>query len=716
MPWSQSSYSPSAAGVFEPQAVAQTAKAHPQARRQGIFAEPLLTGTDGSQTGLAKLQGNLTAITAPSGQALMLAREPDCSLTLFTGTVSYSSTFTYSSTGLFRNYERVLHTNAGLSTPVDTFPGGCLSPTTGFGSRRGVYVGQTTSGVQVFAGIGYNPITGANALLITSGVTSFTLNNMSFSAAGTVTTADLNGDGNGDLVVVNNGAPTASQVFVLLGNPDGSFSSATPYTVPGTASVSAVIDDINGDHKLDIVVSTNNGQISILTGKGDGTFNAAQSFTPAVPTYPGSTVTATADLTNLITADLRGTGKKDIIASNGLVLLNDGGGNFTAASSAAFPPLIATTSYGPNLASADFNHDGKLDLVVSTGSSILTYLGNGSGGFTPGTSYATVDTDGFVTTGDLDGDGIPDIYIGEANGGFYVGDPNISYALMGNGDGSFQGAPTTLGSYTGSNLGDVNGDGQPDLITPPPAPSTAFQPSSPSNSARRRASSIPPPPSPYHPPSSSTDSTAQPPSAPQAPTPAALPSVTSTATARPTSPSSSTASRPHPPPASPPPFPPPSTSSPLATATAPSPLPVATTFPQIAPASGFDNSLTVDSLSIGDFNHDGRNDLAFTYQEIAGSSAPRSPALQPGNRRTPWRRKRNLPIPNPHQHLQQRHSSHLPDPEHHRLHHRHQQRRQQRSPRRHPHRHCLHGLRHQAFGLPQQWRRNICALKRPHRA
>ena len=150
------------AGVFEPQAIAQTAKALPH--RQGIFAEPLLTGTDGSQTGLAKLEGNLTAITASSGQALILARELDCTLTLFTGTVSYSSTFAYSSTGLFKNYERVLHTNAGLSTQVDTFPGGCLSPTTGIGSRRGVYVGQTTSGVQVFAGIGFNPITGGNAL------------------------------------------------------------------------------------------------------------------------------------------------------------------------------------------------------------------------------------------------------------------------------------------------------------------------------------------------------------------------------------------------------------------------------------------------------------------------------------------------------------------------------------------------------------------------
>ena len=37
---------------------------------------------------------------------------------------------------------------------------------------------------------------------------------------------------------------------------------------------------------------------------------------------------------------------------------------------------------------------------------------------------------------------------------------------MGNGDGTFQGAPTIPGNYTGSNLSDVNGDGLPDLIIP----------------------------------------------------------------------------------------------------------------------------------------------------------------------------------------------------------------------------------------------------------
>src|ERR1700722_9799901 len=176
--------------------LAQTISPHVKAH-QGALAQPLLTGSDGSQTGIAKFQGNLTAITAPSGQALVLSREPDCSLSLFTGTVALTSQLTYTSTGFFADYDRVLHTNAGLSSTPGTFTGGCVPPSNGLSLHRGVYGGQTTTGRLVFASIYFNPALGNNALLVSSGNTSFNWTALSFAAAGALTTADLNGDGNG---------------------------------------------------------------------------------------------------------------------------------------------------------------------------------------------------------------------------------------------------------------------------------------------------------------------------------------------------------------------------------------------------------------------------------------------------------------------------------------------------------------------------------------
>jgi hypothetical protein len=609
---------------FAQQSLAQTAAvSRSKSAHQGALAEPLAIGTDGSQTGIAKFRGNLTAISAPSGQGLVLSREPDCSLSLFTGTISLGSTWTYTSTGLFADYDRVLHTNAGLTTTPGAFSSGCVSSTTGFGSRRGVYAGHTTTGVQVFAAIGFNAMLGANALVIGSGITSFTWTTLSFSVGGAVTAADLNRDGNGDLVVNGVGTTTTAQVFVLLGNPDGTFQTAVPYTVPGAASLSAVIDDINGDGKLDIVASSDNGQISILTGKGDVSFNSAQSFAAPAPVYPGSTGTPSTSLTNLITADLRGTHKKGIIASNGLVLLNDGAGNFTAAPSAAFPPISSNSNVGLNLATGDFNNDGKLDLVVSTGGTVFTYTGKGDGTFTPSSAYTTVNTNDFVTVSDLDGDGNADIYIGEANGGFYFGDDiNLSYALMGNGDGTFSGAPAIPGSYIGANLGDVNGDGQPDLITPTsgtvnglPAvftvqlgtPKGSFTPAStitlpativvagfngPTTLSTAGAGA-----SSFAVGDLNGDGKAD------------LTFVINGVTTAPAS-------------GLPTIFPSPVYFIALSNGDGTFTTPVATTFPQIAPASGFDISLSVGSLNIGDFTHDGHNDLVFTFNEVAGSSSP----------------------------------------------------------------------------------------------
>ena len=76
----------SACGVSFP-VRAQTSTA-PKPKVSHVQLKPMLTGTDGSATGVANFQGNYTTITAPGNQLVALAREPNCSLTLAAGTYS----------------------------------------------------------------------------------------------------------------------------------------------------------------------------------------------------------------------------------------------------------------------------------------------------------------------------------------------------------------------------------------------------------------------------------------------------------------------------------------------------------------------------------------------------------------------------------------------------------------------------------------------------
>ena len=110
----------------------------------------------------------------------------------------------------------------------------------------------------------------------------------------------------------------------------------------------------------------------------------------------------------------------------------------------------------------DFNSDGKSDLATANyfGNSVSVLLGTGTGSFGTATNFTVGSNPRSVTVGDFNGDGKSDLAVAN-NYGF-----NVS-VLLGTGTGSF-GTATNFTVGTGPfsvTVGDFNGDGKSDLTT-----------------------------------------------------------------------------------------------------------------------------------------------------------------------------------------------------------------------------------------------------------
>jgi hypothetical protein len=136
-------------------------------------------------------------------------------------------------------------------------------------------------------------------------------------AASSIAIADLNGDGKSDVVVTNHycsdpGCPTPTSVVgVLLGNGDGTFQPSHVYSTGASLAESVAVADVNGDGNPDLIVahsspgSTYGSAVAVLLGNGDGTYQAPLRF------YSGGK-----SALSIAVADINGDGKPDLLVGN----------------------------------------------------------------------------------------------------------------------------------------------------------------------------------------------------------------------------------------------------------------------------------------------------------------------------------------------------------------------------------------------------------------
>ena len=245
---------------------------------------------------------------------------------------------------------------------------------------------------------------------------------------------DVNGDGLPDIVIGNSGEErwnklrASGQNFLWLNDPKqpGTFIDATATNLPAYEddTQDIALADLDGDGDLDMVVANESPPNRVLMNDGKGHFREAPKalqLLTSLETREVHVFDANGDKRpDILFLNLTSNNKKWDKDPQARLLINKGRGKFRDETKARLP-ANRFSSWGGMV--MDFNHDGHPDLIVGAIDvpgfkplQLRAYANDGKGRFTDVTASvmpaATVARSWSMAKGDVNGDGVEDLFVG----------------------------------------------------------------------------------------------------------------------------------------------------------------------------------------------------------------------------------------------------------------------------------------------------------------